>query len=156
LSGAAHDSVARTAAASAQATADSAHTRIDGNDATLANHESRITALEAFPAGTLDQVARDGVTAANARIDHLDDKATSGIAAAMATAAALPAGVDLMPGEASMNIGVGAYENRGALAMGWAHRIKSSDPLVSNAIVRGAIAITGGRTALSAGIGWKW
>lgn len=161
LTGGANDSTARTsagaaavAAASAHARADDAHTRLDGVDSTLLNHEDRISALESV--GSIDQVARDSASAANNRIDKLDKKAMQGIAAGLAATAAMPAGVDLAPGEVSMNIGVGAYSSQTALAMGWAHRMKSDEPFIRNAIVRGAIAVTGGRAAVSAGIGWKW
>lgn len=138
LNGEAHDRIARNLANHAQTTADNAQVTANGAQSTA-------------------NAAQASATQAHQRIDDLDRKASRGIASALATTAAMPAGTDLQPGETAMNIGFGSYGNHGAVALGFARRIKTEQPSVANgAVVRGAVAISSGRPAVSVGMGWKW
>lgn len=138
LNGDANDRIARNIATNAQTTADNAY-------ATATTAQSTANSAQA------------SATYAHQRIDDLDRKASRGIASALATAAAMPAGTDLEPGQTAMNIGFGSYSNYGAAAIGFARRIKTDEQsLVNGAVVRGAVAVSGGRPAVSVGMGWKW
>lgn len=145
------DQVARDAAATAQTTANTAV-----SDAARAQGTADTAQTTANTAQNTATAAQASALSAHQRITELDRKTSQGIAGALATAAAMPAGVDLEPGQTAMNIGVGAFDNQGALAFGLATRIKADKPLINGAIVRGAVAISGGRPGVSAGIGWKW
>lgn len=180
---AATDQVARDAAAAAQNTANQAqgsagqaqasadHAQADATKALNGDANDRIarnlanaaqtTANQAQTTATAAQstanAAQASATYAHQRIDDVDRKASRGIASALATTAAMPSGTDLEPGETAMNIGFGSYSNYGAAAIGFARRIKTDQPsLVNGAVVRGAVAVSGGRPAVSVGMGWKW
>jgi hypothetical protein len=145
LNGDANDRAARTLADNAQVSADQAQL-------TATNAQTTATAAQSTA-----NAAQASATYAHQRIDDLDRKASRGIASALATTAAMPSGTDLEPGETAMNIGFGSYSNYGAAAIGFARRIKTDQPsLVNGAVVRGAVAVSGGRPAVSVGMGWKW
>ncbi|MEN9843946.1 MAG: hypothetical protein RLZZ612_1775 [Pseudomonadota bacterium] len=180
---AATDQVARDAAAAAQNTANQAQGNAgqaqasadraqadatkalngDANDRIARNlaNAAQTTANQAQTTATAAQstanAAQASATHAHQRIDDLDRKASRGIASALATTAAMPSGTDLEPGQTAMGIGFGSYSNYGAAAIGFARRIKTDEQsLVNGAVVRGAMAVSGGRPAVSVGMGWKW
>lgn len=138
LNGDAHDRIARQIGTQAQTTADNA--QATANTAQSTASAAHLSAAQAHQ-----------------RIDDLERKAGRGIASALATAAAMPSGADLEPGQVAMNVGVGAYENYGAMAIGLAKRLKTDEGArIQNAVVRGALAVSNGRPAVSVGFGWKW
>lgn len=161
LTGDAFDRVARDRVAAVETRVDAHAAKLSehddklvAHDTQLADHESRIATLESAPMGGFDEVARQGIADLDKKIGAVEKKAMQGVAAAMATNAALPSGSDLQPGERIMSIGVGAYGGQAALAMGVAQRLKSAE--FKGVVFRAAVAITGGRAAVSAGMGWRF
>lgn len=79
-----------------------------------------------------------------------NDIAREGVSNSLAMAAALPSGDNLQFGQTAINFGTGHYDQKSAFAVGFARKIGDE------AVVRAAVAYSGGKPAVSAGFGWKF
>jgi hypothetical protein len=86
--------------------------------------------------------------------NDLERKAEGGTAVALATANAIPSGESLGLGETMLGASLGAYGSSGAVAVGFAHRLKDDDA-GTKPLIRGSASF-GNNSKLGATLGAQW
>jgi autotransporter adhesin len=121
-----------------------------GNERRLTNVAAGISTTDAVNVGQLNSVAagiQSQIGSLASTIDHVDQRARRGIAAASAIGAP---SVALSPGQTAMSLGTAYYRDAGAISLNLTHRLNTSLPLyVSGGYSNGGGSEHVGRAAMT-------